>query len=66
MTLRITVTIHSDGTFSVLVEWITSNPSTGIEMAYSPVLGIIVNKMAYTRKQIQYTHITCVTQTVKG
>jgi len=31
--LRITVTIHEDGTIVVLVEWISSNPGTGIELA---------------------------------
>lgn len=32
-TLKITVTIHEDGTVSVLIEWICSNLSRGIELA---------------------------------
>ena len=41
-TLRITVTVHKDGTILVLVEWITNNLSRGSELAYSPLLGISV------------------------
>ncbi len=31
--VRITVTVRSDGTFTVLVEWISNNPSSGYELA---------------------------------
>ena len=31
--LRVTVTLHADGTLVVLFEWICSNPSIGLELA---------------------------------
>jgi|GEM_PF-4933549 hypothetical protein len=36
-TLRITITVHSDGSLTVVVEWICSNLSTGLELA-TPLL----------------------------
>ena len=31
--LRIIITIHPNGSFQLLIEWISNNPSTGHELA---------------------------------
>ena len=45
--LRITVTIHPDGTFIVLVEWISSNPSRDYELATPLCWGNCVSNDIY-------------------
>jgi hypothetical protein len=37
--LRITITVHSNGALSVLIEWISSNPSRGVTLARVPSAG---------------------------
>jgi len=43
-TLRITITVHPNGTLHVLIEWICSNLSRGFELATPPLLGISFHK----------------------
>lgn len=40
-TLRITVTIHENGSLTVVIEWICSNLSAGFELATPPRWGLI-------------------------
>jgi hypothetical protein len=50
--LRVTVTLHKDGTVSVVVEWVARNPGKGYDLQRSPLPGIIVSKIASDNKRI--------------
>jgi hypothetical protein len=54
--LRITVTIHSDGTIDVTIEWICTNPSSG-KIRHPLLLGIILKNIPFFRKQYRLTPI---------
>ena len=48
--LRVTITIHSNGTISVLVEWITTYLAAGYELTNSPAVRGIVSRKGFVCK----------------